>query len=56
MTPKSAVSEDFVEWAAFWPSLPCGDSVEGSTSPYAELPKEAEAAVRTPMLGYNPNG
>lgn len=42
MTPKSEVSEDFVEWAPFWPSLPCGESAEGSTSPFAELPSEAE--------------
>ncbi|CAK9114151.1 unnamed protein product [Durusdinium trenchii] len=42
MTPKSEASEDFVEWAPFWPSLPCGPCAEGSTSPFAELPSEAE--------------
>jgi len=42
MTPKSEVSEDFVEWAPFWPSLPCGDAVKGDSSPFAELPSEAE--------------
>lgn len=61
-----ASAQDFVEWAPFWPSLPCGDAVKGAvllgcwwlwchvpdaaalrgdSSPFAELPSEAEAGA-----------